>query len=259
MGECKFEVGDAVEYVTGYGKRIQEGAIGEVVEKGEYGNGESLRVVFGGADFWFRHTNFTLKPATFPVPAEKDPWKTSERDHSDSESPCGECSGSHGQVICTRAELHAGHHVARDDEGVVYARWKNDSAEAVKPGVPDVMCLCGDWKPKGSACKRCNSVKWDGGTVNGVRIVADPAMSPNHPPIAVCLPEKQRAASYSPSASCSDCAKLKRELENLTRRHQSTFADQQANIALFAANKVELETENAFLKRELERLRKRKP
>lgn len=59
---------------------------------------------------------------TFPIEAEKDPWRESERNARGKESSClarGPGDGS----FCDRIEGHSGYHVERDRRGNVLRRW----------------------------------------------------------------------------------------------------------------------------------------
>jgi hypothetical protein len=72
---------------------------------------------------------------TFPISADKDPWRQSEPSSSKCCKAIGTRDGFHWE--CTRAPLHAGHHVARIIAGDVCFRWPQETAPKPGPRVGD--------------------------------------------------------------------------------------------------------------------------
>ena len=131
-----FSVGDAVEYVTGY-PQLAPGCIGEVVECPAHPGTDTVRVRFGGVrGLWdFRIPSVSLKAATFPIPADKDPWSETEPRAAIGAPACVDIGppvgdGSDNTWVCTRRPHRDGHHVSRDAQGKVNARWPQEAPSA---------------------------------------------------------------------------------------------------------------------------------
>jgi hypothetical protein len=137
-----FQVGDRVRISA---KRSETSAVhGKTATVDAYVEGDCL--VSDRVRVTIDHTNalWLLKVSdvepyvdTFPIPAERDPWRETEPYCGTGESFCARNSPD-GQARCNRACQHAGHHVARFWRGgEVRARWpqepiRNDEVAVVE-------------------------------------------------------------------------------------------------------------------------------
>jgi hypothetical protein len=140
-----FQVGDRVRTIQDE-PGFPKGAVATVAEVvRDYG----LRLQFDGAPAPDRAVwvPSILQPHvdTFPISADKDPWRESEPGlpAANGEGWCGEevpralVPGCYIRPACSRA-AHSGHHVARDTECNVIARWPQTApAEKRGPQVGD--------------------------------------------------------------------------------------------------------------------------
>lgn len=69
---------------------------------------------------------------TFPIPADKDPWKASEPNAAPFEHECA--ASSRLGFECSRSANHRGHHVARGGAAGVCDRWPQSAPPAEKSG-----------------------------------------------------------------------------------------------------------------------------
>jgi len=127
-----FQVGDRVRLKL-------TGAVGTILSRPTIGGRVDYEQDFRPSAVW--ETDDTeLEPHVdvFPIAADKDPWRESEPRAERGASYCGSLGSSVGYNsggvwACTRAQHSTGHHVSRDLDGNVNARWPQ-AAPAEKRG-----------------------------------------------------------------------------------------------------------------------------
>lgn len=129
-----FKAGDRV-CVIGNGP-VPKGTLGTVLCL-EW-NGATNRCLFdNGTETQYASDRLAHHVDSFPIAAANDPWRNTEPGDLDDEDP-NRCPAYDGpdtscDYQCSRVAAHNGHHVARNGEGQILARWPQ-SAPAEKRG-----------------------------------------------------------------------------------------------------------------------------